>query len=510
MKRILLSLLISAALVGCTQVRNPATGALQYTTLSQQDEQRLGAEEHPKVLSSFGGAYQGTRAAEYVSEIGQRLAAVSELPDQAFTFTLLDSPVVNAFALPGGYVYVTRGLMALAADEAELAGVIAHEIGHVTGRHTAQRQTQATYAQGASALGVVLGGLFLGEAGAKAAAQVAQTAAPAWVMSYSRDQEFEADQLGIRYLTRAGYDPRAMATFLGRLQAQAELEAAQAGQSADTDPGIFASHPRTLDRVARAANEAAKQSPGRRGRDAYLAAVDGLLYGDDPAQGLVIGNSFVHPDLGFRFEAPPGFKLINTPQAVIGQAPNGAVMVFDQGQRQTPDIPTYLQQQWPGPGATRAVWPTTIDGHAAATGLAVGKVGRQTRQVLVGAIDGDDDLVWRFQFVAPQMDQGSAAAYQEAIFSFEFLSPAEAAKFRGQMIDVHTVKPGDRLARLLKSDEPGLLADVRLINGLPLENGEPEPGQQIKLIVPASGAEPWQADARSVDQFGVEPVRAGA
>jgi predicted Zn-dependent protease len=214
MKRILLSLLLTASLAGCSQVRNPATGEMQYTTLSQADELRLGTQEHPKVLAEFGGAYEGQEADNYVAQVGRRLVQVSELPEQTFTFTLLNSPVVNAFALPGGYVYVTRGLLALAADEAELAGVIAHEIGHVTGRHTAQRETRSTLAQGASVVGVLLGGLFLGDAAARSAAQLAQTATPMWLMSYSREQEFEADELGIRYLARAGYDPRAMSSFL--------------------------------------------------------------------------------------------------------------------------------------------------------------------------------------------------------------------------------------------------------------------------------------------------------
>src|SRR5690606_22182342 len=162
------------------------------------DELRLGQQEHPKVLAEFGDAYEGHRTAAYVQEVGQRLVAVSELPEQQFTFTLLNSPVVNAFALPGGYVYVTPGILALAADDAEPAGGIAHAIGHVTGRHTAQRDTQSTCAQLTSALGVLMGGLFAGESGARAAAQLAQAAAPAWVMSYSREQEFEADELGIR------------------------------------------------------------------------------------------------------------------------------------------------------------------------------------------------------------------------------------------------------------------------------------------------------------------------
>jgi predicted Zn-dependent protease len=509
MKRILLSLLLSASLVGCNQVHNPATGEMQYTTLSQADELRLGAEEHPKVLAEFGGVYQGQKAADYVAQVGRRLVRVSELPEQSFTFTLLDSPVVNAFALPGGYVYVTRGLLALTADEAELAGVIAHEIGHVTGRHTAQRETRSTLAQGASAVGVLLSGLFLGDAVARSAAQLAQTATPMWLMSYSRDQEYEADELGIRYLARAGYDPRAMSSFLGRLQAQAEIEAQRTGRPVDAEESIYASHPRTLDRVARAAEEAAQQTPGpgRRGREAYLAAVDGMLYGDDPAQGLVQGRTYIHPVLGFRFEAPPGFTLTNTSRQVIGQGRDGALMVFDQGERKTADIPSYLQQQWPGPGATRAVWPTRVDGHDAATGLAIGKVGSQTRQALVGAIDAGDGTVWRFQFVAPQMDQRTAGSYQQAVESFTFLSPEEAARYPGQMIRVHTVQPGERLAGLLRSDDPALLADVRLINGLPLAGGEPEPGRQVKLIVPATGTQ--RSPVASVDQLGVKPVGAG-
>lgn len=512
MKRILLSLLLTASLASCSQVRNPATGEMQYTTLSQADEVRLGTQEHPKVLAEFGGAYGGQEADDYVAQIGRRLVQVSELPEQNFTFTLLNSPVVNAFALPGGYVYVTRGLLALAADEAELAGVIAHEIGHVTGRHTAQRETRSTLAQGASVVGVLLGGLFLGDAAARSAAQLAQTAAPMWLMSYSREQEFEADELGIRYLARAGYDPRAMSSFLGRLQAQAELEAQQTGRPLDAEENIYASHPRTLDRVARAADEAAQQTagPGRRGREAYLAAVDGMLYGDDPAEGLVQGRSFIHPGLGFRFEAPPGFTLTNTSRQVIGQGRDGALMVFDAGERKTPGgIPDYLQQQWPGPGATRAVWPTRVDGHDAATGLAIGKVGNQTRQALVGAIDAGNGAVWRFQFVAPQLDQRAAGSYQQTVESFTFLSPEEAASYKGQMIRVHTVQPGERLASLLDSDDPGLLASVRLINGLPLAGGEPEPGRQVKLIVPATGPQRTAAAAGSVDQLGVEPVRAG-
>ena len=490
MKRLLLSTVLALGFAACSEVRNPATGALQYTTLSQADEQRLGAQEHPKILAQYQGAYTDPKAQAYVQSIGQRLVAVSELSQEKFTFTLLDTPIVNAFALPGGYVYVTRGVVALAGDEAELAGVMAHEIGHVTARHTAQRETRSTLAQGASVLGVILGGLFGGDLGAQAAGSLAQSAAPAWLAGYSRDQEFQADELGIRYLTRAGYDPRAMSTFLGRLQGQAELEARQTGQPADAQNDMYADHPRTLDRVARAANEAAGAAGASSKRDQadYLAAVDGLLYGDDPSEGLVIGRTFVQPALKIRFDAPPGFHLSNTPTSVVGQSRQGALMVFDQDRRQTADVASYMRRQWPGQGSLRAVWPTTIDGHDAATGAAVGAIGRQTRQVLVGVIDDQDGRVWRFLFAAPQMDRQNAAAFQQAVMSFRYLSKAEAAGYRGRQIDVHTVRPGETLARLMPSADANLLADVRLLNGLPLEGGEPAAGQKIKLVVPAGAA----------------------
>ena len=201
---------------------------------------------------------------------------------------------------------------------------------------------------------------------------------------------------------------------------------------------------------------------------------------------MVIGRSFVHPGLGIRFEAPPGFRLVNTPEAVIGQRQDGAIMKFDMDNRQTQDIPSYLQQQWPGPQSVRAVWPASVDGHEAASGLAIGKVGSRTQQAVVGAVDAGEGRVWRFLFVAPQMDQRSAGAYQQSIESLQFLSPAEAARFNGQRIQVYTVKPGDRLAGLMNTNDPAILANVRLMNGI-AAGAEPEPGSRIKLVVPRQG-----------------------
>ncbi len=220
-RRLGMALLTLLALAGCTV--NPATGESSFTAfMSPAEEQRAGAEEHPKILKEFGGAYGDRAIGAYIDSIGQALARMSDLPNQRFTFTVLDNDVVNAFALPGGYVYVTRGLLALAGSEAELAGVIAHEIGHVTARHAAQRYSQSIVAG--------LGAALLGAVAGRGAADIAQLGSALYLSAYSREQEFEADILGVRYLARAGYDTGAMAGFLGKLQAHSALQARITGR----------------------------------------------------------------------------------------------------------------------------------------------------------------------------------------------------------------------------------------------------------------------------------------
>ena len=206
----------------------PGTGRTIFTGgLSEEGEADLGRQEHPKVVAQYGGAYNDPELARYVSSVGDFLVKTSERPELDFTFTILDTPIVNAFALPGGYIYVTRGLLSLSNSEAELAGVLGHEIGHVTARHTAERYGQAVAANVAGlGLGVLLGG---------GAAQASGALSGLLIRSYSRDQEFESDMLGGRYLARAGYDTAAMAGFLTQLQAHSRLEAQLAGQPEKAD-----------------------------------------------------------------------------------------------------------------------------------------------------------------------------------------------------------------------------------------------------------------------------------
>ncbi|HEY7688803.1 MAG TPA: M48 family metalloprotease, partial [Dongiaceae bacterium] len=214
-----LALLALIAIVesGCST--NPATGESTFTGfLSEEGEQEIGRENHPKVLAEFGGAYQNQELQSYIASLGTLLARTSDRPNQKFTFTVLDSPIVNAFAVPGGYVYITRGLLALANNEAEVSGVLAHEIGHIAARHAAERYSTGTLLSlPAIAVGILTGSQEL--------AGLANSAGAAYLQSYSRDQEYQADLLGVRYLSRANYDPLGMANFLRQLQADNRLDA---------------------------------------------------------------------------------------------------------------------------------------------------------------------------------------------------------------------------------------------------------------------------------------------
>jgi predicted Zn-dependent protease len=475
------ALLLAAPLVaGCST--NPATGQQQLTVIGPEQEAAMGREEHPKILKAFGGVYEeDVELNAYIAGIGARLRAVSELNDKPFTFTVLDSDVVNAFALPGGYVYVTRGLVALANSEAELAGVIAHEIGHVTARHTAQRVTTGLFANlGAAVLGAVLG--------SPALANVAQVGAAAYVQSYSRDQELEADQLGVRYLARAGYDPRAMAWFLGSLEADSRLEAQLAGQEGrEPEASIFSSHPRTPDRIRRAA-ETAKASLVEApfvGHVEYLDRVEGMLFGDSPEEGYVRGRVFAHPELGFRFEVPQGFRLRNSTSAVIATRKDGALIQFD-GDKVSGTFPMtrYITEKWLAQAPIDHVEPITVNGLKAATATTRGNTNAGPVDVRAVAIRFAPDRVYRFLFATPTKATASLAdALRRTTYSFRALSAQEAAELRPKRVRLVRVEPGDTveaIARLMAYDDfqiDRFVALNRLSPGQKLE-----PGSLVKIV----------------------------
>lgn len=309
----------AVALAGCAATGGPLG-------LSDEQGRALGAQEHPKIVAAFGGELNDPQLTAYVQRIHDRLIAASSPPApgmEQIKLTVLDSPVVNAMALPG-HVYVTRGLLALANSEAEIAGVLGHEIGHIYERHTAQRVSRSNLA----GLGAAAVAILTGE---QDTAQLAGQAAQLYLLRFSRSQEYEADMVGVQMLASAGYDPIGQAEFLDTLGKWSSLESSIAG--VQRPPEFLNTHPNTPERVRRAASEARVLGAGSgegRNRDVYLANIDGLLYGDDPvSQGFIRGRDFIHPSLGFAFTVPSGFEMRNTSTVVLARSSQtGAQMQF--------------------------------------------------------------------------------------------------------------------------------------------------------------------------------------
>lgn len=481
--RIGLTVLLLAALVACQQVRNPATGEMQYSTVSPQQERQIGRQQHPLVLAQFGGAYDDPALQAYITGIGRRLAANAELPADQFTFTLLDSPVVNAFALPGGYVYITRGMLAILNSEAELAGVMGHEIGHVTARHGAERQKEGLFANLA-----VLGAAIL--TGSKDVARIGQVAAQGYLAAHSRDDERQADSLGIRYLSRAGYDPLAMSEGLRALQRHSELQARLSGQEAQ-QVSFFATHPNTPERVA-ATTQEGRQSPSvenpRIGRDAYLDAIDGTVYGDSPAQGFARGTRFSHPELRFTFRVPDGYSLDNLPQAVVASSPNRADrIIFDSEPdknvaRMRGGMDAYLVNHWASGASLSALERLSVDGLPAATAVARVTLNNQRYLARLVAIRFDSTHIYRFVFLSPS-GYGLSNMYRSTIRSFRRLSAAEANRLQPLRIRVVQVKDGDTVSGLAGdaggAQRPDLL--FRMLNALDGGQGL-RAGERVKVV----------------------------
>ncbi|MGE5506252.1 MAG: M48 family metalloprotease [Actinomycetota bacterium] len=468
------------ALLGSCQVA-PGTGRQGFNIMSSEQEQQMGADSHPAILKEFGGAYDDPKVQAYVAGIGQRLVKQTETPEATFRFTVLNSDIVNAMALPGGYVYVTRGLLALAADEAELAGVVGHEIGHVTGRHTAERYSRAVAAN-------VLLGVLGAVVGTPGVADVAQLGAAAYLQSYSRDQESEADSLGLRYMTKAGWDPEAMPAFLEKLHQQSRLEAILAGRPADSvdQYNMMASHPRTIDRVQAAAQEAqAAHTKGAMGRDLYLAQIEGLTYGDDPSEGVVRNRVFSHPDLGIRFEVPPGFRLVNGAKAVTATHQDGSQIRFDMGSGAKAGMAAYMQYQWAKGIRLSNIETIDVGGHEAATASARVNTNHGAMDLRLVAIAGGGGRAWRFMFLTPpNRTAGHDEELRRATYSFRSLTPEERAAIRPLRVHVVTVKPGDTVEGLAERMpfEHHRLERFQVLNGL--EPGQQlKPGQKIKLVV---------------------------
>ncbi len=294
------------SITGCAV--NPVSGKKQIALMSEQQEIALGAESDPQIIAQFG-LYENAAIQKFIDTRGQEMAAISHRPNLKFQFRILDSPVVNAFAVPGGYVYFTRGIMAHFNNEAEFAGVLGHEIGHITARHSVDQYTKSTLAQV-----LLLGGMIVSKE-VRAFANEADMAMQLLFLKYSRDHESQSDELGVEYSTKVGYDAREMADFFKTLKAMSD-------DGGGEIPTFLSTHPDPLDRYTQVEKMALEwqakvpMTSFKINKDSYLQMVDGIIYGEDPKQGYVENNTFYHPGLKFLYPVPVSWTLVNTPSQV--------------------------------------------------------------------------------------------------------------------------------------------------------------------------------------------------
>ena len=325
MKNKILNFLIFFSIFFSTSscVVTPSSGQREISLMSEEDEKAIGKTEHPKIIKQFGGIYQNDTLQNYIESLGKFLVSTSESPNLKFTFTILNSPIVNAFALPGGYIYLTRGLIYLCQNEAQLAGVIAHEIGHVTGRHSAKRYTKAI---GTNLLGNLLKTIIKNPI----LQNLTNTTSSLYLLSYSRDHEYEADNLATRYMIRAGFDPYEMANFLKQMERFSKLQKKIVGDKKKISE-LLLTHPNSSKRVEEVINSVDDSFSYKPiiGREVFLKKIDGMLYGEKPEEGFFYKNKFIHKPLDFSFDFDESFFFINNPKFLMGLAENNTKIFFD-------------------------------------------------------------------------------------------------------------------------------------------------------------------------------------
>ncbi len=432
-------------------------------------------KEHERILASYGGTYDDPRLESLVSKTVDRLVAASDRPDQGYKVTILNSGAVNAFALPNGQLYVTRGLLALASDTSELSSVLSHEMAHVLSKHAAMREDQAR--QAAIVTRVVTDMSNDPDLTALALAKTKLTMA-----SFSRNQEFEADGIGVGISAKAHFDPYGAARFLSAMERNAELQGRQdLARSARAGFHLVASgHPERVQNAQTIARQYAAPEGAERDRETYLAAIDNLVYGEDPSEGFVRGRRFLHPKLGFTFQAPDNFTLDNTAQAVIGVRDGGSqAMRFDVVRVPAEQsLGDYLNSGWMEGVEKASTEDITINGFPAASATAKG----DQWQFKVYALRFGSD-VYRFIFAARQKSTESERNARETVNSFRRLTLDEIQAARPLRIKVITVQPGDTVEslshRMAGVDHPA--ERFRVLNGLD-RNAQVKVRDRVKVV----------------------------
>lgn len=476
----------AASLSACATI--PGANVAPGSPITAAEAQQ-GAEYHPQFVAEFGGEMTGPYA-RYVEQVGQNIAVQSGLAAtrDSFDVTLLNSSVNNAFAVPGGYVYATRQLVGLMNNEAELAAVLGHEVGHVAARHSARRQANAQRNQ-LGGLGIaILSQVLLGDSQiGNTIAQGAMQGSQLLTLSYSRSQETEADQLGIQYLGRAGYDPRSMATLLASLAAQNQLDAQLQGRDNATIPEWASTHPDPASRVQNALNLAGNAT-GVTNRETFLSRIDGLMYGDDPEQGVIEGRQFIHPVLRLSFTAPQGFYMVNGTRAVSVNGDAGRAQMTTA--TYSNNLDSYIRSVFQTIGgdqqqlAPQSIERTTVNGIPAAYGVARVNNGQEQVDVTVFAYEFSASQAFHFQSITPA---GQASTFTAMYNSMRRISASEAGSVVPRRIDIVSAARSDTVQTLARrmAYSDGQEARFRVLNGLG-SNDQIIPGQQYKIVIRAN------------------------
>lgn len=452
----------------------PSNNPVTVDNVSRNDRMaELAKSQHPRILATYGGEYSDPRLERMVAKVVGNLTTVSGNPTQAYRITILNSPNVNAFALPGGYLYVTRGLLALANDSSELAAVIAHEMGHVTANHGIQRQQK-------EAEEVLANKVVTDVLGESQSAKVALIRGKLRLAQFSRNQELEADGIGIKASGQAGFDPYAAGRFLQSMAAYSDFRSV----SGATDPSLdfLASHPNTPQRIELAQRHARLVGPpgiGVRDREAFLTGIDGMLYGDTPEEGFVRGSNFLHPGLGISFSVPGDFVIDNSAAAVTATGPGDMAIRFDGVSiDRKMSLPDYLRSGWVAGLEGASVQAETINGNEAATATARAD-GWQFGITVIRA----GDQVYRLLTAAPLASTSLASVSRSVSDSFRVLTPEEKAALKPLRIRVVTVQPGQTIGTL-SANMVGVdrkLDLFRVLNGL-APGAALSAGDKVKII----------------------------
>jgi len=469
---------IAAALVASCAT-NPVTGQRQLALISESQEIEMGRQASKEVEQTIGLVDNAPLQA-YVRRVGMTMAQSSERPSLPWSFAVVDDSTPNAFALPGGFIYITRGILPFLDNEAELAGVLGHEIGHVTARHSVQQYTRSV--GGA----IALGGLGVFVPAARPFGQLSEQALSLLFLKYGRDDELQADGLGARYEAMGGWDPEGvpgMLSTLGRLD--------EAAGDRKGVPNWLSTHPEPLQRVAQIQPEVQKLKSGRSNfitdHNALLQRVDGVIFGDNPSQGITRGTTFLHPPLRFRIDFPTKWEIANSPQQVVAKAPDADVFMLLQmvSKPQGRTVQEVALSSMQGAGLRHVEGSrTSINGLDAYVGMYEGQIeGLGNVSSRAAHILHNDVYYLVAGLVSPDQFRQIDATFLGSIRSFRALSTSEAESIRPLRVDLYVVRAGDTWASLAERSGGAIKPATLAVMNHATANSQPTPGARIKIVV---------------------------